>query len=102
MIEIEKTQKGDTVIIRFQGKITFENTGEIREKIKEVLKDSEIKKLILDMEKVPFIDSSGLGLLVSIKNTMIRKDGSFSMKNLTDVVKKIMIQTGLNRYFGVN
>ncbi len=102
MIHMEKSQDGDKITITLQGKITFENTGEIREKMKEILREDSIKHLILNMEGVSFIDSSGLGLLVSIKNTMIRKDGTFSMVNLSDTVRKIMKQTGLDRYFGIN
>ncbi|BBB31730.1 anti-sigma B factor antagonist [Thermotomaculum hydrothermale] len=102
MIHMEKSQDGHKITITLQGKVTFENTGEIREKMKEILREEGIKELILNMGEVSFIDSSGLGLLVSIKNTMIRKDGTFSMINLTDTVKKIMKQTGLDKYFGIN
>ncbi len=102
MIHMEKTQDGGKTTITIKGKITFENTGEIREKMKEILRDESLKHLILDMKEVSFIDSSGLGLLVSIKNTMIRKDGAFAIVNLSDTVKKIMKQTGLDRYFGIN
>ncbi len=101
MIYMEKSQDGDKINIKLKGKITFENTGEIREKMKEILRNDEIKHLVIDMEEVSFVDSSGLGLLVSIKNTMIRKDGTFSMVNLSDTVRKIMKQTGLDRYFGI-
>ena len=102
MIHMEKSQSGDRVTVNLQGKITFENTGEIREKMKEILREENLKHLLLDMKEVSFIDSSGLGLLVSIKNTMIRKDGTFAILNLSDTVKKIMKQTGLDRYFGIN
>ncbi len=102
MIYMEKSQDGNTITISLKGKITFENTGEIREKMKEILREENLSHLIFNMEEVPFIDSSGLGLLVSIKNTLIRKDGTFTLLNLSDTVKKIMKQTGLDRYFGIN
>ncbi len=102
MVEIGMSQEGNKLKITLKGKITFENTGSIREKMKEILKDEGIKHLELNMEEVPFIDSSGLGLLVSIKNTLIRKDGTFTLINLSETVKKIMKQTGLDRYFGIN
>ncbi len=101
MIYMEKYQDGDKINIKLKGKITFENTGEIRAKMKEILKKDDIKHLVIDMEEVSFVDSSGLGLLVSIKNTMIRKECTFSMVNLSDTVRKIMKQTGLDRYFGI-
>ena len=43
----------------------------------------------------------GLGLLVSVKNTMVKREGTFSMINVKDTVRSIMNQTGLDRYFGI-
>jgi len=101
MIHFESKKEGDTTRIILSGKITFENTGELREKLKEILRDG-VNNLVFDMKEVSFIDSSGLGLLVSVKNTMIKMDGTFSLVNISDTVRKIMKQTGLDKYFGIN
>ncbi len=101
MIHFESKKEGDTTKVILSGKITFENTGQLREKLKEILKDN-VSNLVFDMKEVSFIDSSGLGLLVSVKNTMIKKDGTFSLVNISETVRKIMKQTGLDRYFGIN
>ncbi len=83
------------------GKITFENSGELRTRVKEVVLNHPIRKLTFNMGNIRFIDSSGLGLLVSIKNTMVKRDGVFVIRNVTETVRNIMNQTGLDRYFDI-
>jgi len=101
MIEWNETVDGSKAAVTLAGKITFENSAEVRDKVKSLLDSNEITNLVFDLSAVKFIDSSGLGLLVSIKNTISKKEGSFVIKNATDTVKKIMKQTGLDKYFEI-
>ncbi len=99
MIEWNEAVDGNKAVVTLSGKITFENSAEVRDKVKALLDSNDIKNLVFELSSVKFIDSSGLGLLVSIKNTLSKKEGSFVIKNATDTVKKIMKQTGLDKYF---
>lgn len=101
MIEWNESVDGGKAVITLAGKITFENSADVRDKVKSLLESNDIKNLIFELSAVKFIDSSGLGLLVSIKNTISKKQGSFVIKNATDTVKKIMKQTGLDKYFEI-
>jgi anti-anti-sigma factor len=99
MIEWNEAVDGNKAVVTLSGKITFENSAEVRDKVKALLDANDIKNLVFELSSVKFIDSSGLGLLVSIKNTLSKKEGAFVIKNATDTVKKIMKQTGLDKYF---
>ncbi|MCK7474226.1 MAG: STAS domain-containing protein [Rhodopseudomonas palustris] len=97
----KETINGQEASISFSGKLTFENSSELRDKVKNFLSSHEVKTLIFDLADVKFVDSSGLGLLVSIKNTMTKRGGVFMIKSVTDTVRKIMKQTGLDKYFDI-
>ncbi len=99
MIEWKENISGDRARLSLEGKITFENFGELRNRVKAILSEFPLKHLEFDLSGVRFIDSSGLGLLVSIKNTMVKRNGSFQIGNVTETVRNIMNQTGLDKYF---
>lgn len=101
MIEWTEKITGEQATLSLSGKITFENSGELRNRVKAILSEFPLKHLVFDLSGVRFVDSSGLGLLVSIKNTMVKRDGSFKIINATETVRNIMNQTGLDKYFEI-
>jgi anti-sigma B factor antagonist len=101
MIEWTENISGEQATLSLSGKITFENSGELRNRVKAILSEFPLKHLSFDLAGVRFVDSSGLGLLVSIKNTMVKRDGSFKIDNAAETVRNIMNQTGLDKYFEI-
>ncbi|RLE15982.1 MAG: hypothetical protein DRJ14_09360 [Acidobacteria bacterium] len=101
MIEWNENISGEQATLNLEGKITFENAGELRNRVKAILSEFPLKTLTFDLAGVRFVDSSGLGLLVSIKNTMVKRNGSFKIVNITETVRNIMNQTGLDKYFEI-
>ena len=101
MLDWEEHVSSNRATLVLNGKITFESSSGLRTRTRELVLEHPLTELIFDMSKVRFIDSSGLGLLVSVKNTMVKREGTFSMINVKDTVRSIMNQTGLDRYFGI-
>lgn len=99
MLEWQELLDGENATLILNGKLTFESTANLRNRTKELVLQHPITRLTFDMNNVRFVDSSGLGLLVSVKNTMTKRNGSFIMRNVCDTVRNIMKQTGLDRYF---
>ncbi len=101
MIEWTENISGEQATLNLEGKITFENSGELRNRVKAILSELSLKHLTFNLAGVRFVDSSGLGLLVSIKNTMVKRNGSFTINDTTETVRNIMNQTGLDKYFEI-
>jgi anti-sigma B factor antagonist len=57
---------------------------------------------VVDMEKVDFLDSTGLGVLVGGLKRVRVKDGSLSIVTTQDKILKIFDITGLNRVFAIH
>src|SRR5262245_56715996 len=66
---------------------------------------SEIREcgpnLILDLEAVQFIDSTGLGMLVSVLKEARQAGGSLRLVNLNREVMRLLQITGLERVFAI-
>lgn len=63
------------------------------------LLDKADKHLVLDCDKLSFISSSGLRLLLTIRKATIAKGGDVTIKNVSDDVKQVFTITGFYSLF---
>jgi anti-sigma B factor antagonist len=91
----------DVVIVDFSGKITLgEGSSLLRRTIKEMI-DRGYKKLLINLEDVDYIDSSGIGELVSAYTTVRNAEGELKLLNLTKRVHDLLQITRLFTVFDV-
>jgi anti-anti-sigma factor len=57
--------------------------------------------MVINFEKVNFIDSSGIGLIVSIFKTMQQKEGKLALTNLSQKNMEIFSITRLNKILDI-
>ena len=82
-MKIETRTVGDVTILDCSGKITLgEGTMAVRNTVRDILK-SNGKKIILNLADVNYIDSSGIGELVSTYTTVTNSGGQLILFNLT-------------------
>lgn len=90
-------------IIRFEGKMVMANAAHYRQEVLEIVNAGEAR-LVLDLEKVDFMDSSGLSVLVSaLKAARARpdKEGEVALLKLTDTVRALIELTRLQQIFPI-
>jgi len=91
----------DIVIVDFSGKITLgEGSALLRRTIKEIIERGH-KKLLINLEDVDYIDSSGIGELVSAFTTTKNQGGELKLLNLTKKVNDLLQITKLYTVFDV-
>ncbi|MGM0607872.1 MAG: STAS domain-containing protein [Candidatus Muiribacteriota bacterium] len=76
--------------------INSETIEEFEAQIKEWV-DNDIIKIVLDLEKVEFISSQGLGILVINYKPAAEKGGYIGLCNLNDSIKRVMEITRLDK-----
>lgn len=98
-IKMEKTE-GIAVLYIREDRLDANNSEELKAELRRFF-DGGTKDLILDLKEVLFIDSSGLGVLVSgYKNASILH-GSLKLSNLQSQVKSMFELTRLHRVFDI-
>ena len=86
---------GNVSIVDINGKITLgENTGMLRDEVRSLLSKGA-KNLVFNMAHVGYIDSSGLGALVSAYTTTANHGGSLKLLNLQSKARDLMQLTKL-------
>ena len=97
-----KTKKLDNAeLLTFSGILNAENVSILREHIERILND-DILLVILDLEKLEEIDSSGIGAIISLLKRMRIKKGDVRIIKLRGAVKKLFellrIDRGIDIY----
>ncbi len=100
-MKIDTRTVGDVQILDCAGKITLgEGTMAIRNAVREVLKNGG-KKIVLNLSEVNYIDSSGIGELVSTYTTVTNQSGQLKLLNLTKKIQELLQITKLLTVFSV-
>lgn len=92
----------DIDVMIMEGELTLPELAPVREAVKERIADNkEVKKLIIDMEKVGFIDSSGIGFIISTFKKIRSRSGRFALSGLRGIVEESFRTTGIDRVIDI-
>ena len=98
-MEIVERTVNDVMILDLKGKMTLGEGDELlKDKINSLLAQGH-KKLLLNLEGVPYIDSAGLGEVVRTYTTVSRQGGSLKLLNLTKRIEDLLSITKLLTVF---
>ncbi len=100
-LNIRERQAGDVTILDMDGKITIgEGSVALRSAVRKLIEEGK-KKILLNLGKVSYVDSSGIGELVSSFTTINREGGQLKLLNLSQKIQDLMTITKLHTVFDV-
>jgi anti-sigma B factor antagonist len=100
-MKLTTREVGGVTIVDLSGKITLGEGGmTLREEVRKLL-DKGSKKIVLNLGEVNYIDSSGLGELVSAYTAVKNAGGELKLLNLTSKVRDLLVITKLVTVFDV-
>ncbi len=91
MLNMNKTQEGGTLTFALEGRLDTVSSPELEKRLQESLPGAA--ELVLDLEKLDYISSAGLRVLLAAQKTM-NKQGSMTIKNANEEVMEIFEVTG--------
>ncbi len=98
-LNIRERQAGDVTILDMDGKITIgEGSVAVRSAIRRLIEEGK-KKILLNVAGVGYVDSSGIGELVSSYTTIQREGGQLKLINLTQKIEDLLGITKLLTVF---
>ncbi|HUN66443.1 MAG TPA: STAS domain-containing protein [Bacteroidota bacterium] len=98
-MQIKEKIEGDVAVLNFKGDLLGEpDTTKIREKIDSLLGDN-LKKIIIDLGGVNYMNSSGLGSLISVLNRVRASEGQLSLAQVGGKVQNLFMITQLVKVF---
>ena len=101
-VKLTTRQVGDVSVVDVAGRITLgEGSSALRDTLREMVGKNQ-KKILLNLGEVSYIDSSGIGELVSGFTSVTNQGGQLRLVNLTKRVRDLLQITKLYTVFEVH
>ena len=99
-MELKMRKNKDVFIIDVSGEMDLYNSYKLKELVMKMM-ERQVKSVVINMEEVDYIDSSGIGALIHIYSTMKKASCQLYMTNIHGSVKKVIELTKLMGYFPI-
>ncbi len=96
-LEVSTTRTGDQTTVVCTGRIVGETAKELSSEVRAAISDSEA--IVVDLSNVSYMDSSGLGTLVTLYISAKRARKTFKLVKLSDRVAELLRITKLASVF---
>jgi len=92
-------ERYNCVVIELKGKIMGGPDADVfRDAIHKLIEEGK-KDIVIDLEKVKFMNSSGLGILIGGLKTVRESDGDIKLCNADKKISSLLMVSQLNRVF---
>ena len=99
MVTMSERAVGDVTIVNLEGRVTLdEGSDEFRDLTRRVIRQGRIK-LVINFQRVPYIDSTALGEIVRSYTSATRKNGTLKLLNVTPRIHELLVVTKLLSVF---
>jgi len=100
-MKINLRDSNEIRILEVSGEIDFHSSRELRQKFQEIL-DKKCSKLLVNLKKVSYIDSSGLATFVEVLQRMKRAGGKLVLVGLAPAVRGVFEIAKLDAIFDLS
>jgi len=100
-LSLSTRSEGDRTVVAVGGEIDVYTAPKLREHLIDLVSGGA-HHIIVDMERVDFLDSTGLGVLVGALKRVRSEDGSLDLVCTQDRILKIFRITGLTKVFPIH
>ena len=94
-------KQGSTVTLRVEGQLFVGNRQELKQMVLDEVERGE-RRFVIDFSETGYIDSSGLGVLVSLSKKIREQGGELRLINLNDDLRTLFELTKLDTLFRLN
>ncbi|MCK4775897.1 MAG: STAS domain-containing protein [Candidatus Krumholzibacteria bacterium] len=98
-MKITQREVDNAVVLDLSGKLTGGPDAETFREVFKSLIDQDKKNIIVNLEKVSWINSTGLGILISGYTSVRRGGGDLVIMHASDRIESILYVTKLNLLF---
>lgn len=100
-IKFDKKEVSGKLVVAIHGEIDAYHSGEVKKFLKDTITETNLKKIVLDMSEVNYIDSAGLGSLVALYKDARMAEKELILASLKQTVMRIFEMTRLDRVFKI-
>lgn len=99
-MKVEVTNINEVSILSPQGGLDLSNSKILEERIGREIGRGR-KDIVVDFNKVPFVDTAGIGALITSLISLKGKEGNLKLSSLVPQVRKTLQMAGLTKIFEI-
>ena len=96
-MEIQEKTADRNLLLAFSGELDHHGARDALRRIELAIDAALPRRLVLDLEKVTFMDSSGIALILRAQQRMQLLDGSLLVCHVPDQAKRVLDASGISR-----
>ncbi|WP_220129365.1 anti-sigma F factor antagonist [Thermaerobacillus caldiproteolyticus] len=85
----------DVLLIRLSGELDHHTAEELRAKVTDMIEKEQIRHIVLNLEHLTFMDSSGLGVVLGRYKQIKNLGGEMIVCSISPTVKRLFEMSGL-------
>ncbi|MFC0473346.1 anti-sigma F factor antagonist [Halalkalibacter kiskunsagensis] len=94
-LRIDLEKKGSVLLVRLEGELDHHTAEELRGQVEQKLADGKVKHIVLNLELLTFMDSSGLGVILGRYKQVKANGGEMVVCAISSSVKRLFEMSGL-------
>ncbi|MDR3051776.1 MAG: anti-sigma factor antagonist [Oscillospiraceae bacterium] len=94
---LQHARQRDTLTVRLNGELDHAAAEGVRRDLDALLADQRVLHLVLDLDGLTFMDSSGIGVLIGRYRTLAGRGGTVSVRGMNPHIARIFQMAGLHR-----
>ncbi|TVP75511.1 MAG: anti-sigma factor antagonist [Gemmatimonadales bacterium] len=94
-------REGDVVVVDVDGQLIVGNRQELKQRVLDEVEEGE-RKFLVDFSRTGYIDSSGLGVLVSLSKKIREQGGELRLASLNEDLRTLFELTKLDTLFRIS
>lgn len=89
----------DSQVLHVVGDLDLATAPLLLARAEELLAESQCERLRLDLSAIRFIDSTGIGALIKIRNLLLEQEGTLVITKSSPAVDRVLALVGLTHLF---
>jgi anti-sigma B factor antagonist len=99
-IRLQSEKKGDWSVLHVGGEVDLFTAPKVKEQILDLL-NAGTTNLVVDLEQVTFMDSTGIGVLIGALRRLREREGALALVCPQGPVLRVLEVTGLHKVFDI-
>ncbi len=99
-MKIKESKRGDIVILEISGSVDTRTSHEFEQKVLDLL-EKGTRLLVINLEQVEHLASSGLRVLLMLAKKLVSVEGNLVLCSMNEHVETVLDISGLKDFFGI-
>lgn len=90
------------LVVRLSGELDHHTADQVREQVSQAIEEKQVRHLILNLENLSFMDSSGLGVILGRYKQMKQANGEMIICSVSPSIERLLDMSGLYKIIRID